>query len=131
MNLGGHTGEMLRMIEKIDLAKFPSRTWVYTSGDSMSIEKARAYEQSKEGDVKFMEVSRARSVGEGLLSTIKSSTISAFSCLRVVMAKPDLVSLFVLICFLVICSNIQQIITNGPGTSVIICSLAFAFKVRS
>jgi beta-1,4-N-acetylglucosaminyltransferase len=80
------------MIDSIDLSKFANRTWVYTSGDAMSIEKARIYERESSQSYQFVEVPRARKVGEGLLSTIKSSFISARSCVNLLLTAPDLVS---------------------------------------
>lgn len=86
---------MVRILDKIDLGRFSQRTWVYTSGDSMSMEKADAYEKKADwkSDYHLIEVPRARKVGEGLLSTLKSSFISALSCVRMLLhSKPDLVS---------------------------------------
>lgn len=86
---------MLRMIEGIDLSKFEKRSWVYTSGDVGSIEKAKAYESKNlyKHKHQFFEVPRARKVGEGLFSTVKSSLISARFCFNVLLSHPDLVSL--------------------------------------
>lgn len=85
---------MLRMIEDIDLSKFEKRSWVYTSGDVVSIEKARTYESKNlyRHKYQFYEVPRARKVGEGLFSTVKSSLISARFCFNVLLSHPDLVS---------------------------------------
>lgn len=82
---------MLRMIDSIDLSKFSNRTWVYTSGDAMSIEKARVYEKGDSRSYQFVEVPRARKVGEGLLSTMKSSFISGWACVNLLLMAPDLV----------------------------------------
>lgn len=101
---------MLRMIDSIDLSKFSNRTWVYTSGDAMSIEKARVYEKGDSRSYQFVEVPRARKVGEGLLSTMKSSFISGWACVNLLLMAPDL------------------ILTNGPGTAVIICGIAYILK---
>lgn len=86
---------MIRMLEKIDLSLFSQRTWVYTSGDSVSAQKAAAFEEALKNDTgsqyHLVKVPRARKVGEGLLSTVKSSLISASSCVGILSSKPDLV----------------------------------------
>ncbi|ODQ65769.1 oligosaccharide biosynthesis protein Alg14 like protein [Nadsonia fulvescens var. elongata DSM 6958] len=112
---GGHTGEMLRLLKKLDLNKYSTRSWVYSSGDSISVKKAKQFEEEsnkgdKEPNYNLYEVTRARKVGEGLVSTILSSANCLFSCLKTVQTKPD------------------TIICNGPGTCVIICGVVFIYK---
>ena len=46
---GGHTAEMLRLIENLDFDKYISRLYVISSGDILSESKARAFE-SRKGD---------------------------------------------------------------------------------
>lgn len=61
----------------------------------MSVQKATAYEDASEHKSKYnmIQVPRARKVGEGLVSTARSSLISASSCAGILMSsKPDLVS---------------------------------------
>ena len=45
---GGHTSEMLYMLEDIDLASFTHRAYVVSTGDSFSLIKAKEFENSKE-----------------------------------------------------------------------------------
>lgn len=91
------------MLERIDLSLFSRRTWVYTSGDSMSAKKASTYEKALKSDTdslySLVKVPRARHVGEGVVSTIKSSLISTGSCVRVLYSKPDIVSFSKLVFF--------------------------------
>lgn len=86
---------MIRMLDRIDIGVFSQRTWVYTSGDSVSAQKATSYEETiktiDESQFQLIKVPRARKVGEGLLSTIKSSLMSSYACLAILSSKPDLV----------------------------------------
>lgn len=82
------------MLDSIDLGKFKERTWIFNTGDSMSVKKAVTYEESITSKTvyRLTQVPRARHVGEGLLSSVRSSLISSISCLGVLISsKPDLV----------------------------------------
>ena len=46
---GGHTAEMLRMIEHLDFKKYNRRVYIVSSGDTLSEGKARTFEQRKQG----------------------------------------------------------------------------------
>jgi len=47
---GGHTAEMLRLVESLDFKKYVHRTYVISSGDSLSEGKARDLEsRNQEG----------------------------------------------------------------------------------
>ncbi|RLV87559.1 UDP-N-acetylglucosamine transferase subunit ALG14 [Meyerozyma sp. JA9] len=113
---GGHTGEMLRILEKINIASL-DRIWIASSGDNSSLNKAKVYEEQHIGQenstkVSFLTVPRARKVGESKLSAI-GSTLRSFVATGVALykaPKPDVVLL------------------NGPGTSVPIAYILFAFK---
>jgi len=54
---GGHTAEMLRLIENLDFKKYTRRLYVISSGDILSESKARAFEARKgdasSNDVRF------------------------------------------------------------------------------
>ncbi|EGW32715.1 uncharacterized protein SPAPADRAFT_70717 [Spathaspora passalidarum NRRL Y-27907] len=111
---GGHTGEMMRIVSKLNLSKL-SRTWVYSSGDSTSILKARRYEEENNNNfpTKYLCIPRARKVGEPILSsiisTLNSFIVSGLSLLTL-RQKPSVLLL------------------NGPGTSVPIAYILFALK---
>ena len=45
---GGHTAEMLRLIEHLDFNKYQQRIYVVSSGDTLSEGKARAFEARKD-----------------------------------------------------------------------------------
>lgn len=46
---GGHTAEMLRLIEPLNFDKYARRVYVVSSGDALSEGKARAFEIRKNG----------------------------------------------------------------------------------
>lgn len=92
---GGHTGEMIRLLESVDMSKFFHRTWIATSGDSTSFSKAQLYEQSLKSldeSYTFNEIPRARKVGQSWLTTIFSSLLCLHSCFQIIINEsPNLV----------------------------------------
>ena len=46
---GGHTAEMIRLIEPLNFDKYARRVYVVSSGDTLSEGKARAFEIRKNG----------------------------------------------------------------------------------
>ena len=115
---GGHTGEMLLMLSKVDLSQY-ARTWVASSGDETSLEKAKNFELglSKRKDAlqgaQYMSLKRARRVGESLKLSVVSTLLSFVDTAKqlVVMKKPDVLLL------------------NGPGTCVPLAYILFALKL--
>lgn len=91
---GGHTGEMLEIISKLDLGS--KIQFIANTSDEMSISKA-----NKLGNKLYM-LPRARNVGQGLIS-------SAFQ------------SLFCLIKALILMIRLKprMLICNGPATSAV------------
>lgn len=88
---------MLRMLEKINISKFSHRAWVFTSGDSMSIQKCKSYEEilGSKYTVKppsYIEIPRARKVGQSWKSTVITSLICLRRCFDVMLNEsPDIV----------------------------------------
>jgi beta-1,4-N-acetylglucosaminyltransferase len=48
---GGHTAEMIRLLESLDFDKYAHRVYLVSSGDTLSEGKARALEIRKRGSV--------------------------------------------------------------------------------
>lgn len=44
---GGHTAEMLRLLESLDFAKYTCRVYIVSHGDALSESKARTFETWK------------------------------------------------------------------------------------
>lgn len=149
---GGHTAEMLAMLAKVDMASFAHRTYVVSSGDAFSAEKARAFEQSvvhaqanardqqgnggvdtqstndapivpsrlrkqrlnqsnsskeisvQEPNFSIHVLPRARRIHQPLLTTPYTSLQTLFTGLMLLLSQP----------------YPNLIITNGPGTGVIV-----------
>jgi len=109
---GGHTAEMLLLLAS--LSSSPSqhvrRTYIVTSGDTLSIQKAAAYENvlctSRNCSIRI--VPRARRVGQSWLSTPWDCLLCLAGCFRAFVdgGVPD-----VLVC-------------NGPGSAVLMVLVA-------
>lgn len=113
---GGHTGEMIRILENVDLNDF-LRTWVTSTGDSTSILKCKSYEENHLSGspyhAAFLNLHRARAVGEPLILSIKNTILSLYFTLKAVYSLPKLPSVLLL---------------NGPGTSVPLAYILFGFR---
>lgn len=113
---GGHTGEMLRILSKINIGNL-SRTWVVSSGDTTSLEKGKNFEEKYLSDseykANYMTLTRARSVGEPLLLSVQSTLLSFYSTIVSIRQLPQLPAVLLL---------------NGPGTSVPLAYIVFFMK---
>ncbi|EKG21309.1 Oligosaccharide biosynthesis protein [Macrophomina phaseolina MS6] len=146
---GGHTAEMLAMLRKLDphtfLRSWSSRTYVISEGDALSAERAREFEehlllstttpksanstaqidqeeeraqQAKDtaaidaGSYDVHVVPRARRIHQSLLTTPLSALRCLLACISILSrpAPPDL------------------ILTNGPGTGVIVVLTALVLR---
>ncbi|KAJ6187011.1 hypothetical protein N7519_001919 [Penicillium mononematosum] len=132
---GGHTAEMLYMLERMnfDPQIYTYRTYLVSSGDNFSAEKAKAFEaqlgQSSQGhahsdNYTIVTVPRARRVHQSYL-TAPFSTLQCFwACLNVLRGRhpdqklPKEYSSF----------YPDLILTNGPATAV--CVIAGAKLIR-
>jgi beta-1,4-N-acetylglucosaminyltransferase len=102
---GGHTGEMIRILSTIhSLKDFKHITFVWSIGDISSYELLKKLIESSElANYSFLELPRARTVGEAFTSSVVStlkSIIHSFTLLPLIEYPPDILML------------------NGPGTSV-------------
>lgn len=102
---GGHTGEMLILINKLNFKKFNKITFVYSIGDISS--RKKVFEKfnipitdsniidSNNTTIEFKEVFRSRQVGQSfkssIFTTIKAMIHSVFIVLQ---TRPNMVSLF-------------------------------------
>jgi beta-1,4-N-acetylglucosaminyltransferase len=98
---GGHTAEMLAILKTINLNDYAKRTYVVSSGDHFSASKAADFEQDRPG-YNIVTVRRARRVHQSFLTTPYTSLLCLWDCLSLLKSPPDL------------------ILTNGPGTGVIV-----------
>lgn len=108
---GGHTGEMMRIIFKLDMGKV-SRTWIYTSGDNASLAKAQDYERKSGTSLQYIPIPRARTVGQSYILSIPTTIYSfLFSAIAMLKHRPAVILL------------------NGPGTCVPVAYILFFYKL--
>lgn len=120
---GGHTAEMLSIVNVLQKDRFSPRLYVAAATDNMSLQKARVLEESLTGqgesaagkkieDSQFMQIYRSREVGQSYVTSVWTTLIAmAHAVWLTLKLRP------------------QVIICNGPGTCIPLCSAAFIFKM--
>lgn len=117
MGSGGHTAEMLQIVERLDFAKYAPRQYVIAEADKTSVVKVIDVEVRREPDqakqqYEIMTITRSRYVHQGYFSSVFTTLAAIGNSIPVVLrTRPDL------------------ILTNGPGTCVPICLVAFLAKM--
>lgn len=110
---GGHTTEMLRMLEGLDGDRFSPRHYVVADTDRISSDKAHAHEASRTAPSSYTVhvIPRSREVGQSYVSSLWTTGIATLSAARLfARVMPD-----VLIC-------------NGPGTCIPLCMCAWLLR---
>ncbi|KAL0305525.1 UNVERIFIED_CONTAM: UDP-N-acetylglucosamine transferase subunit ALG14 [Sesamum radiatum] len=116
---GGHTAEMLNLLAVMQMERFKPRYYVAAATDNMSLQKARALEDSLMeksevglvGASHFMQIYRSREVGQSYVTSVGTTLIALTHAL-----------------WLMIKIRPQVILCNGPGTCIPLCVIAFFFK---
>jgi beta-1,4-N-acetylglucosaminyltransferase len=134
---GGHTGEAIQLLSALETDRYTPRTYIFCTGDSMSVTKAAAFESglaSKplQNDPKtipsstlyrLVELPRARNVGQSYLSSVGTTLYSMLITLWKLAVEP------------VIKGRTKQIpdllIVNGPGTCVVVVLVYRLLRVSS
>lgn len=107
---GGHTTEMLKLVQTLHYSKYSPRFYVTASSDKTSTAKIRSLEDSNT-DFHIVEIPRSRVVGQSYITSVFTTLYSILYCVPVVCRiRPDLV------------------LCNGPGTCIPICVIAFLLK---
>ncbi|XP_051128855.1 uncharacterized protein LOC127249854 isoform X2 [Andrographis paniculata] len=99
---------------------FKPRYYIAAATDNMSLQKARALENSirneteieSMGSTHFMQIYRSREVGQSYITSVATTLIALTHAL-----------------WLMIKIRPQVILCNGPGTCIPLCVIAFLFKV--
>lgn len=107
---GGHTAEMLRIVANLDPNKYSPRVYVCAKTDSMSVKKLLVQETGRT-DYRVVLISRSREVGQSYWTSILTT-------LRAILESVPLV------CF----QRPHLVLSNGPGTCLPICIIAFLAK---
>ncbi|XP_039290911.1 UDP-N-acetylglucosamine transferase subunit ALG14 homolog [Nilaparvata lugens] len=136
---GGHTTEMMLLVEKLDFRNYSPRTYVIADTDTMSEGKVLRCEGENEGenevkegkneaknevkecenevnevnkDYKILKIPRSREVHQSFLTSVITTLESIFYTLPIMLrVNPDL------------------ILCNGPGTCIPVCVIAFLMRL--
>lgn len=151
---GGHTAEMLALLQNIDPLKYTHRSYVVSSGDAFSARKAEEFEQQistrsiavpasrkqklqgqvdAAGSFDIAIVPRARRVYQSIWTTPFTSVLCFWACLKV-LRKPKTMPPKVIRTEQGVLQRQQLgypdlIITNGPGTGVIVVFASLALRL--
>lgn len=108
---GGHTTEMLKLVDTLDPSKYSPRHYILASSDKTSLSKIEALEKQKAGDFHIVNIPRSRVVHQSYFTSVFTTIYSVlYSIPSVCSIRPDLV------------------LCNGPGTCIPICVVAFLLK---
>lgn len=113
---GGHTTEMLKLVEVLDFTKYSPRYYVMAKSDITSTSKVEMMETNKDVNknsqqYSIIQIPRSRVVGQSYFTSVFTTLYSILYSIPVVCKlRPDL-----LLC-------------NGPGTCVPLCVITFLLK---
>jgi len=112
MGSGGHTSEMLRIIENIDNDKYKPRLYIVAMSDINSEVKIMAHEQRHHPDqYRLIKIPRSREVNQSYLTSLFTTLFAILATLpKMLYHRPEL------------------ILCNGPGTCIPICLVAFLLR---
>ncbi|XP_050532149.1 UDP-N-acetylglucosamine transferase subunit ALG14 homolog [Daktulosphaira vitifoliae] len=108
---GGHTSEMLRLVQNLNRSKFMPRLYVMADTDTTSMVQVMKHEENYV-DWTITTIPRSRHINQTYSSSILSTLYSIVMSMPVVLSfKPEIV------------------LCNGPGTCVPICLIAFIMRL--
>ncbi|CAL8463071.1 g2605 [Coccomyxa elongata] len=121
---GGHTAELLALLEQMDLKRYSPRTYVVASTDRMGAQKARTFEAQREsgssgeqftgmktdGRTNVCIIPRSREVGQSYLTSVWTTLVALWVAFSIVYREVP-----------------QLVLVNGPGTCIPICIAARFF----
>ena len=99
---GGHTGEILLMIQKLDFNKFSACYFVSSHNDKNSENKAKESIQINNfpnTKFHFLKIYRARNVGQSFISSVPTTLYALFQSLFILIKKIIWIILFICINF--------------------------------
>lgn len=107
---GGHTTELLRFVNSINMKKYQPRMYVLADNDASSAVKIHETEK-EHSDYYLSRIPRSRNVQQTYLSSVISTLYATWCTLPVIYDfKPDV------------------IFCNGPGTCIPVCVVAFVLR---
>lgn len=129
---GGHTTELLALLSTLPESEYEPFVYMVSSGDTFSLAKAQAFEETWRGSPKLvahplqaLEIPRARSVGQGWLTTPFTLVWSFLFCILHIGIAP-LVSYWMHATPLPI---VDVVLMNGPATCVPVVLVACMLRV--
>lgn len=111
---GGHTSEMMYLVESLNVARYSPRLYIMASSDTWSYQRVLEFEdKSKEKTSSFeiVKIPRSRNVHQSYFTSVFTTLHS------ILMSIP-----------IVINFNPNLVLCNGPGTCIPICVVAFLMR---
>lgn len=110
---GGHTKEMIALLEALPWDKFTPQTYIMADTDKFSAEKLQILGLGRDSDDSVViTIPRSREVNQSYFSSIFSTIYSAIYTFPVMMkCRPDV------------------LLVNGPGTCIPVCFWAFLLNM--
>ncbi|KAL2608954.1 hypothetical protein R1flu_027527 [Riccia fluitans] len=113
---GGHTAEILHIVEKMNFKNYSPRCYIAAVTDNHSLAKAKRLEEEKAGDdskqCRYYRIYRSREVGQSYITSIGTTLFAMVHAFYLAFSiQPDL------------------IICNGPGTCLPVCIAGLVLKV--
>eukprot|EP00882_Tetradesmus_deserticola_P007634 GHRQ01008039.1.p1 GENE.GHRQ01008039.1~~GHRQ01008039.1.p1 ORF type:complete len:217 (+),score=68.08 GHRQ01008039.1:334-984(+) len=115
---GGHTAEMLMLVEGMDKKFYTPRVYVAAETDKMSSNRALSREQTWAGaqdtpaGVSIEVIPRSREVGQSYITSVFTTLYSLLFAARMVLRHRP-----------------QLVLVNGPGTCIPVCAMAFVNRL--
>lgn len=113
---GGHTSEMMYLVQSLDPARYSPRLYIMASSDKWSESKILEceetfYNKHSQSDFSIFKIPRSRSVHQSYITSVFTTLYSVLASFPILLQfKPELV------------------LCNGPGTCVPICVIAFLLR---
>lgn len=114
---GGHTGELLLMLQKLDLKKFSNIFFVSSHNDVRSDGKAKEVlklnelDESIKNKIKFYKIHRSRNVGQSFFFSIFTTLYAMLHSV-----------------FIILRTRPNMIVTNGPGVALPLVYIGYILK---
>ncbi|KAG6550323.1 hypothetical protein Mapa_008286 [Marchantia paleacea] len=113
---GGHTAEILHIIERLNFEHYFPRCYIAAVTDNHSLAKAKKLEEEKAGEdakhCSYYRIYRSREVGQSYITSIGTTLLAMGHAFWLAFSiRPDI------------------IICNGPGTCLPVCIAGFVLKV--
>merc|ERR1711939_200092 len=106
---GGHTGEMLRLLETMDLQRYSERVYLLSTGDALSERRVLEVERTNgTGNFSFRVIPRARKVHQSYVTAVFTTSWTLLHCLWLACALPLLQRR----------QFADVVLLNGPGSCV-------------